>query len=69
MESTGPVHFYSYAIVPINQETEEIMTRNVSTQEGEGSEEFVKDYIDWYSRRNLRTLTRTLRRLFQKKKW
>jgi Protein of unknown function (DUF1672) len=35
VESTGPVHFYSYAIVPIDQGTEEIMSKEVSTQEGE----------------------------------
>ncbi|MCA1060778.1 DUF1672 domain-containing protein [Rossellomorea aquimaris] len=35
VESTGPVHFYTYAIVPINQGTEEIMTKEVRTQEGE----------------------------------
>ncbi|MCA0150444.1 DUF1672 domain-containing protein [Rossellomorea vietnamensis] len=35
VESTGPVHFYSYAIVPINKGTEEIMTKEVRTQEGE----------------------------------
>ncbi|RIW32535.1 DUF1672 family protein [Bacillus salacetis] len=35
VESTGPVHFYSYAIVPINQGMEEIMTKEVRTQEGE----------------------------------
>ncbi|UXH43328.1 DUF1672 domain-containing protein [Rossellomorea vietnamensis] len=33
VESTGPVHFYSYAIVPINQETKEIMSEDVMSQE------------------------------------
>jgi hypothetical protein len=33
VESTGPVHFYSTAIVPINQGTEEIMMEDVWTQE------------------------------------
>ncbi|WP_044339876.1 DUF1672 family protein [Rossellomorea aquimaris] len=35
VESTGRVHFYSYAIVPIDQGTEEIVTGGVRTQEGE----------------------------------
>jgi hypothetical protein len=35
VESTGQVHFYSYAMVPINPGTKEIMTKEVRTQEGE----------------------------------
>ncbi|WP_341357046.1 DUF1672 family protein [Rossellomorea sp. y25] len=33
VESTGPVHFYSYAIVPINQKTKEIISEEVRSQE------------------------------------
>ncbi|BCB05816.1 DUF1672 family protein [Bacillus sp. KH172YL63] len=33
VESTGPVHFYSYAIVPINQKTKEIKSEEVRSQE------------------------------------
>jgi hypothetical protein len=33
VESTGPVHFYCYAIVPINQGTEEIISDEVRSQE------------------------------------
>ncbi|WP_406686152.1 DUF1672 family protein [Rossellomorea vietnamensis] len=33
VESIGPVHFYSYAIVPINQETKEIMSEDIMSQE------------------------------------
>ncbi|MGG4166987.1 DUF1672 family protein [Rossellomorea vietnamensis] len=33
VESSGPVHFYSFAIVPINQETKEINAEEVRSQE------------------------------------
>ncbi|MCC5804324.1 DUF1672 family protein [Rossellomorea vietnamensis] len=35
VESTGPVHFYTYAIVPFHHETDRISVGVVRTQEGE----------------------------------
>ncbi|CAN7193510.1 DUF1672 family protein [Rossellomorea sp. LjRoot5] len=35
VESTGPVHFYTYAIVPFHQESDRISVGVVRTQEGE----------------------------------
>ncbi|ENH97733.1 lipoprotein [Gracilibacillus halophilus YIM-C55.5] len=66
VESVGEPHFYTYAVIPINQATKEIVTEGVFTQEGQVENAIMAGVYGMVFEEEFQNLTQKIKHLNEK---